>query len=1157
MALTNEEKQELLNAMKAESQGVDELEQVDTLDGIMSLPALRGEEVVSAPIKLLTKPAEDAVANAVSAANRATEAAQTVYSATQGANSAASAANAAASAASDAAEEANSAVAAASEVVAKYENVAKAAFNGATARFSYMVESATIQLQSSIAKGGVIVYVQSQKQFAYYVGGKYYGNWAVEGVPNAELYRGEDVASIQKNKVYLCDDVLYVWSDEENDLVEISGSGGGNTYNVTEQVPLENGYYTLATAIKAVEEKQRAKGRCITYEVSQGKWETKQFIGTNLSSWESISSWEDFGGAGTVKSITVNGTKQTPDSTGNVNVAIKETEIDESLDANSTNPVQNSAVTAKFNEVEANTIFGGNAELSEDESTVHLTLTNKSGAEVVGLDIPAGKGGGGGDASTTKIVLNASVDNTVIKEGGNAQLTYTYDHQYSSGDEKGTSTGQKATIEIEMKRGSITMYHDTIEDVSKGSYTLDLSKYLQVGTTDIYVKASTTDPTTGKKQTKQSYVSVKVVTLTLTSSFNLAEAIAKGGYGTNETISIPYAVSGSGTKVVTLYVDGKQQNAHTITRSGTTNSSFSLSMTAYSVGRHTIQMVAEMEASADLTLKSDSIYIDILKTGSNTPFIGTMMTHSDGSIFTTNHLTPSLEIGQYEQVKFEFVAYDPSTTPADVSVYRNDIKTQNVNVPRTTQIYTNRFLEKGTVPMKFKCGVTEYKFYIDVKESGIDINETTSGLQLKLTASGRSNSESTPSEWSYNGIKTTFKGFDWKSNGWTGDALKLTNGANIEIGYAPFKSDATTNGATYEMELMCSNVTDRNGVVIDCMNGNVGFKLTTQEAIMRTGAGSEVNTLFASGLNLKIAFVVQEKLGNRLMELYVNGILCGAKQYANTDSLLQSSPVNIKVGSDSADVELRNIRVYNRALCDDEELANYMVDRPTTDEMVVLFENNQVMNDEGTDVDMDKLRAKGKSVMRIVGDVNLVNQTNNKKFEVPVDIYFYSAYGKEYDFIIYQCGLRIQGTSSTTYPRKNYRLYFGRSSKYGTKLYVNGAEVPDCMYSFKPGARPINIFCLKADFSDSSSTHNTGAVRIVNDIWKRCGWLTPPQKAYTGNYDVRIGVDGFPIDLFYDNDNTGENIYLGKYNFNNEKSGSAAIYGFEGIEGFKDEATLV
>lgn len=65
--------------------------------------------------------------------------------------------------------------------------------------------------------------------------------------------------------------------------------------------------------------------------------------------------------------------------------------------------------------------------------------------------------------------------------------------------------------------------------------------------------------------------------------------------------------------------------------------------------------------------------------------------------------------------------------------------------------------------------------------------------------------------------------------------------------------------------------------------------------------------------------------------------------------------------------------------------------------------------------------------MRIVGDVNLVNATNNKKFEVVADVYFYSKYGKEYDFILRKAGLRIQGTSSTTYPRKNYRIYFFRS----------------------------------------------------------------------------------------------------------------------------------
>lgn len=1154
MALTEEEKKELVqdvvNQIKTDSQSVDELEAVSTLDGVVSLPAMRGETVVSAPLKLLSKPAEDAAAVAKASAAVADASAKKADTATATAKTAAQTANDAASKATDAAQNTNAAVAKAESVEAEYKATALAARNGATARFDGLVEGVEIRLVSCPQIDGVY-YDTVNKSFCGKNGNIYCNNW-----PGADMYMNDVRTEVLKDKAYVCGGVVYVWSDEEENLVEISGSGGGNTYNVTEQVPLESGYYTLETAIAAVEGKARAKGRCITYETAQGKWETKQFKGTNIESWEQAASWEDFGGDGTVKSVTLNGKKLEPGEDGNVAITISETEVDESLNVSSTNPVQNAAVAAKLMEIEASTVLGMNAELSDDGSSVRLALTNKSGAEIASADIPAGSGGGGGDASTTKIVLDAAVSKTIIKEGDSAMLTWTYDHQYSSGDEKGTSTGQKATVSIEMKRGATVMYADTQHDVSKGTYTLDLTKYLLLGTTDIYVRATTTDPTTGKTQTRQSYVSVKAVTLALSSSFNIAECVAKGGYGVSEAVSIPFAVSGSGDKTVTLYLDGHQWDSQTVKRSGTTNGSFSLSMSGVSIGRHTVQIVAEMEASAELTLKSESIYFDILKAGQNAPYIGTKLTFGDGRIFADDHLTPTIETGQYEQVRFDFVAYDPTTTPATVGVWRDGIRTQTVSVPRTTQVYTNRFLEQGDVAMVLKCGTTEYKLNVKVTESGIDLSEATAGLVLKLTAAGRSNAESEPAEWRYNDVQTVFEGFDWQSNGWTGDALKLTNGANVEIGYKPFGNDATTTGATYEMELTCTNVTDRRGTVVDCMTGGVGFRLTTQEALMRTGAGSEVGTKFASGLTLKIAFVVQEKKGNRLMMLYVNGILCGAKQYASTDSLLQEEPTNIKITSESADVEVRNMRVYNRALGDDEELSNYMVDRPTSDEMVVLFEKNQVMDDEGTDVDIDKLRAMGKSVMRIVGDVNLVNQTNNKKFEVPVDIYFYSAYGKEYDFIIYQCGLRIQGTSSTTYPRKNYRIYFSRSTKYGTKLYVNGVEVADFKYSFKPGARPIDIFCLKADFSDSSSTHNTGAVRIVNDIWKRCGWLTPPQMAYKGNYDVRIGVDGFPIDLFYDNNGTGENVYLGKYNFNNEKSGSGIIYGFEGIEGFNDEAAL-
>ena len=88
------------------------------------------------------------------------------------------------------------------------------------------------------------------------------------------------------------------------------GSAGGNTYNVTGNMPLTEGFYTLASAIAAVPDKWRDRGRVITFETSLGKWETWQFTGTDPAVWDQEASWEEFGGKGTVKSVTVNGEKQ-------------------------------------------------------------------------------------------------------------------------------------------------------------------------------------------------------------------------------------------------------------------------------------------------------------------------------------------------------------------------------------------------------------------------------------------------------------------------------------------------------------------------------------------------------------------------------------------------------------------------------------------------------------------------------------------------------------------------------------------------------------------------------------------------------------------------------------------------------------------------------
>ena len=1180
MALTDAEKTELkkdiLNAIKAESQGVDELAEVASLDNIKSLPAMRGNEVVSAPLSLLGKPATDAAAKADAAATKADTAASNAAAATEKANSAVDNANKSAVVAQTAADNANKAVSDANIVKTNYEGTAKAALQGATARFEEIVESGNV-LQSSIAAGGGrVVYLRSAHNFVYEHAGKYYNNWSMEGVPPATLYH-DDSLSLRKDKIYMMGGGLYVWSDEENDLVEISG-GGGNTYNVTEEVPLQSGYYTLATAIAAVNGKYRYKGRCITYEVSQGKWETKQFAGTSLSAWEQPASWEDFGGGGTMKSLTVNGEKQTPDAEGNVNLTIEKVEVDGSLNAGSTNPVENRAVAAKLGELDANTIFGANAELSDDETSVRLTLTNKSGAEVVAVDLPAGSGGGGDGGSTTKIVLGASVDKPTVKEGDAVRLAYTYDHQYGSGDGKGESTGQKAKITVQVRRGATTTYSETTQDVSKGTYTLDLTKYLLAGMSDIYVIAEASDPTTGKAQKKQAYVSVRSVTLALSSSYNIASGLSFGGYGSQETAAIPYAVNGTGTKVVTLYVDGKQKEAHTVTRSGTTNGSFNVAMSGLSVGRHTVQMVAEMDAGDGLTLKSESVYIDILKSGNSAPYVGLMIIHRDGRILTgTDHLTPVIEVGQYENCEFRFAAYDPGTTPASVGVYRNGTLLQTVSVPRTAQTYRNRFTEQGRQRMQLKVGPATYSFYIDVSESGIDISETTYGLQVKLSPSGRSNGESDPARWEYDGVSTAFEGFDWSSNGWTGDSLKLTNGAKAVIGYRLFKDDAGASGSTIEMEFRVSNVTDRGAEVISCMDGGKGLSVTTEEASIKTGtilhytnedgedASREIKigTKFAPEKWLKVAFVIGRRTEGRLMELYVNGNRAGADIYDNSYYFRQEHPADITIDSGMADVELKNIRIYDRALTDDEILENRLVDADSTDDMMRLYEENDILGETG-DVDIDKLRAKGKGVMRIVrpGGLDEVNETNNKKTDFLADVYFYSPFGKEHDFVLRDCYIRIQGTSSTKYPSKNIRVYFSKGVA-GLSFEINGVAQAGGDYAMRPGSIPMNLFCMKSDYSDSSMSLNTGVAKLYNDVMLELDLLTPPQRYQYeqagGDLNavrIRQSIDGFPIDVFSAETADGESTYYGQYNFNNEKSKSGRLFGMEGLAGFAPECPM-
>ena len=68
----------------------------------------------------------------------------------------------------------------------------------------------------------------------------------------------------------------------------------------------------------------------------------------------------------------------------------------------------------------------------------------------------------------------------------------------------------------------------------------------------------------------------------------------------------------------------------------------------------------------------------------------------------------------------------------------------------------------------------------------MDIQEITSGLVMDFSSSGRTNNSFNRDTWEQNGLSATFNNFNWNNtSGWVDDRLLVSEGASLEIAYAP------------------------------------------------------------------------------------------------------------------------------------------------------------------------------------------------------------------------------------------------------------------------------------------------------------------------------------------------------------------------------------
>lgn len=875
-----------------------------------------------------------------------------------------------------------------------------------------------------------------------------------------------------------------------------------------------------------------------------------------------------------IQNIRVNGDIVQPDGTGTVDIELNNV-VDQTVDRNSSNAVSGAAVGA---EIDAMTSSYGAAlqlnETGEDADKVYSISLLDGEGNVLSTTSEFSGGGGGGEVATTKVVLSKVTENPTIKEGDPLILEYYYDHRNTADD---SSTGLSARVTISIIAGATTRTF-TRDITADTNNQIDVSKLLLVGNNTVRVRA---EVDTGDS-TQVSSISwrVQVVTLRLSSSFNFATL-----YNIGQTITVPYNLNGSGAKTLKLYVDGVHREDRLITTSSS-NGSFTIATNSMSHGPHSIQMVAELEVgTVGQVLKSNSIYFDVAvrNTASQIPIVATRFDFTDGTIIGPGQ-RPFVQARKFENYTIQYAGYNPAIAQSLIEVTVANVKIASITAPFAQRSVSGRMTQAGDYSGNIKIGSTTYTFGVNVSDSQVDLDEPTDNLLLKLSALGRSNSDSNRTEWNYNGITTTLTGVQYAGDGWVDNALRLMNNGKAVINFKPL---STEHGDDNAWALTCrfkvTDVTDVTTPLIHCMVGGVGFSINAETILMATAGGANTEMKFAAGDEYNVAFVSMpeaganssdyEKMKSGMVFLYINGIAVGAAQRETGDNIYQSpSPASITFEGKGSTLDVYNIRCYNNYLTDEQVLSIFMIDLPTVDEILAKYEFNNIIDSEG-DITVESL-PDGTRYVIITGQaangmsiVDYAAAMNNKddRYDIVEALHIIKGNDLRLNFRYVGGCIRLQGTSSLAYPRKNYRLYFKNSAKQYGQLYVGvdaqgtgGTLDATNLFSMNftneaTGKKPypVDLWCFKADFAESSSSHNTGMARLTNDTLVRVEDKTPAQRDVlpTHPYDVRTTVDGYPCYIFERKTVSDKPKFKGKFNMNNDKA-TEQVFGFLDIPGY-------
>ena len=746
------------------------------------------------------------------------------------------------------------------------------------------------------------------------------------------------------------------------------------------------------------------------------------------------------------------------------------------------------AIGTKLAEHMENPIDPEDLGLERDTVTGLVHPTYKGVRSSKGIPLSAGGGGGGGETIFRLRSTTEALDFST-SYGADVLLTYTFS---SLDPYDGSPTGNgTATFSV----NSNVVYS---ESIPQGDNSFECGSFLKEGTNEVKLVVKNADG-----ESKQLVWTINCISIRLTSTFDYTLAYT-------DSVTFNYTAYGDASKKVYFIFDGVQDpEVPVITSSGRQNTKI---FEGLRHGLHTLEVYAIANINGK-DIKSNVLKYDIIVVGQNAVI----------PIISINCNTEKLLQG--ELLSIPYIVYDPLSTESNVNL---DIHVLNENnewelyktetrvVDRGLQLWNTRYYPLGDVKFTVRLREISRSYIIHVDEFYLPIEPVTNDMELYLTSANRSNSETNPAIWEYNGITTEFNNVNWASSGWIEDtngdtSLHLTGGSTAVIKYKPFATDLRVFGRTLEFEFAVRDVNNRDANVISCKQGGIGIEVTADNATLNSNL-AKVDCHFNDERKIRVSFTIESRSEYRMMSVYLDGVLTSCKQYVTTDNFQQTNPVEITIGSPYCSVDLYTVRAYSTALTQNEIISNYICDKADVTEKATLYDANNLY-DISMNLDYGKVKTKI-PVMTITGSLPAYKGDKKK-----VDVDYEDPFDSSMNFSFTETSIDVQGTSSQWYVRKNYKLKF--PSKFA---HIKGGIA-------------TKTYCMKADYAEATSTHNTQNANMIHYLYSD---KTPAQE---DNPMCRTTIEGFPCVIYHKDTIDSEPYFLGKYNFNYDK-GSEEAFGF-------------